>query len=224
MTSLSEDAKIVRECGLNVRVAKRDAQGARWETVAELHDLEEAVAVAAEVDARQSAVFVGGYFYWTSDDPDVFNSGVLSHASARPVRLDSFPHIHWNLQMRVKTQAKAQKVFRWFAKHIGQELIVLECERHWTHKDIFVAYVRTPLGVVSVEEAVFRALQACQVVTPHWVVTGPVALDGGMWEFSGLADSRNDPKWPISSQVPGLIWASFVIRNYENVERAIKPA
>ncbi len=87
MTSLSEDAKIVRECGLNVRVAKRDAQGARWETVAELHDLEEAVAVAAEVDARQLAVFVGGYFYWTSDDPDLFNSDDLSHASARPVRM-----------------------------------------------------------------------------------------------------------------------------------------
>jgi hypothetical protein len=81
-----EDLKMAREKGLLFEVATKSGKGQRWVTVGErTHSLEEALARAKDMVAFQSAVFVldkhqAGTFYWSSDDPDLYNSTALRTA------------------------------------------------------------------------------------------------------------------------------------------------
>ncbi|RKI74681.1 hypothetical protein D7X55_01765 [Corallococcus sp. AB049A] len=75
------DAERARELGLRFYVATKEKQGARWSTFFESGDLEEALRAGREKSAFEVAVFVatasGGFVYWTSRSPDVFNASVL---------------------------------------------------------------------------------------------------------------------------------------------------
>ncbi len=82
--SLADDARAARERGLRFKVARKEARGARWETVeAGLDDLERAVALARTVGAYESGVLVhhpdtSGSIYWTSRYPDLLNTTVIT--------------------------------------------------------------------------------------------------------------------------------------------------
>lgn len=88
--ALVEDARLARESGLVFDVVRKAGRGLRWEDVAtDVEDLTEAVALAGEIKDYESGVVVkysdiGGFMYWTSLDPSLLNSSVLSIEFADP--------------------------------------------------------------------------------------------------------------------------------------------
>lgn len=77
-----DDLKAAQERSLQFKVTKRDKPRARWETVeAGIPDLAEAYAKALALEFYQSAIWLmtefGNFQYWSSDDPDLFNSTIL---------------------------------------------------------------------------------------------------------------------------------------------------
>lgn len=82
----SEDLKMAVENRLLFKVVTKAGKGKRWERVGEdTHSLEEAIGQASSISAYQSGVFVvtrnGSFIYWTSDEPDLYNSTVLNFAA-----------------------------------------------------------------------------------------------------------------------------------------------
>jgi hypothetical protein len=61
-------------------VATKEKRGARWVDVhSEIADLHEAMIRARSLHAYEVSVFVrGGYIYWTTAHPEVFNSTVIT--------------------------------------------------------------------------------------------------------------------------------------------------
>ena len=90
--ALAEDARRARESGLVFDVVRKAGRGLRWEDVAtDIEDLAEAVALAGEVQDYESGVVVkysdvGGFLYWTSLEPGLLNSSVLSMDFADPAQ------------------------------------------------------------------------------------------------------------------------------------------
>ncbi len=82
--ALNEDARLARERDLKFDVTTKAGRGLRWEYVAtDIEDLAEALALACGVSAYESGVFAryakwGRFLYWTSLQPDLLNSTVLS--------------------------------------------------------------------------------------------------------------------------------------------------
>jgi hypothetical protein len=78
---LNEDIESARRQRLRFKVSRKEQRGAPWLGVFEGEDLEEALSRARAETAYEAAVFVvtnsGGFIYWTSAAPDVFNSTVV---------------------------------------------------------------------------------------------------------------------------------------------------
>ncbi|WP_147443431.1 MULTISPECIES: hypothetical protein [unclassified Corallococcus] len=76
------DAELARQRGYRFYVSRKEQRGGRWLKVYEGEMLEEALRVGREAKAFEVAVFLetahGGFVYWTSKHPDVFNSSVLT--------------------------------------------------------------------------------------------------------------------------------------------------
>ena len=83
--SLTQDAKHARKRGLTFEVVSKAGRGKRWETVeANISDLERAIQLARSLGGYESGVFtdgpypLGGFLYWTSKRPEVYNSTVIT--------------------------------------------------------------------------------------------------------------------------------------------------
>jgi hypothetical protein len=78
-----EDIEKASKRGLVFKVADKQGPGRRWQFVDEFIDsIEVAVARAKDMGGYESAVFLptqqaNGFLYWTSRDPELFNSTVL---------------------------------------------------------------------------------------------------------------------------------------------------
>lgn len=79
-TELCEnDRALAHERGHRFDIARKDGRGTRWieieRNVADLHD---AMVLARDTKAYETGVFVqGGFLYWTSVHPEIFNSTVI---------------------------------------------------------------------------------------------------------------------------------------------------
>jgi hypothetical protein len=79
------DVLCARSRAMTFEALKKSARGQRWEVMqSSLNDLVVAVDFARAFHAYESAVFtegptpLGGFQYWTSRAPDLFNSTVIS--------------------------------------------------------------------------------------------------------------------------------------------------
>lgn len=91
--SLIKDAELAASLGLKFKVSRKEARGARWQTVEDnIDSLEYAVEKAKTIDDYESCVFVrqlsGGYIYWTSRHPDLLNSVVIKIEVSREEDID----------------------------------------------------------------------------------------------------------------------------------------
>jgi hypothetical protein len=77
----SEDIDIARRRHLRFYVSRKHRQGAPWARTFVTDDLDAALERARAEQGFETAVFVesasGGFLYWTSKHPEVFNSSVL---------------------------------------------------------------------------------------------------------------------------------------------------
>jgi hypothetical protein len=75
------DVAIAVERGLRFQVCRKAKRGAQWVAGFETQDLAGAVSRARTENDYEVAVFVvtdtGGFQYWTSRHPEVFNSDVI---------------------------------------------------------------------------------------------------------------------------------------------------
>lgn len=75
------DLEVASERGLRFQVCRKTKSGAKWNAVFETQDLGVAVSRAQAERDYEVAVFVvtdsGGFQYWTSRHPEVFNSDVI---------------------------------------------------------------------------------------------------------------------------------------------------
>lgn len=82
-----KDVETARRDRLFFKVASKRAKGQKWIYVGEgTHSLQDALSQAQGLNAYESAVFVisresFGSIYWSSLDPDLFNSTVIELAS-----------------------------------------------------------------------------------------------------------------------------------------------
>jgi hypothetical protein len=76
-----EDIDVARSRGLEFSVARKANRGAPWKTVFSVDCLQTALDRARAEEDYEVAIFLetrlGGFIYWTSKHPDVFNSSVL---------------------------------------------------------------------------------------------------------------------------------------------------
>jgi hypothetical protein len=76
-----EDLDIARRRHLRFYVSRKHQQGAPWVRAFVTDDLDAALERARTEQDFETAVFVetasGGFLYWTSGHPEVFNSSVL---------------------------------------------------------------------------------------------------------------------------------------------------
>ena len=83
-----KDIEMAQEQGLFFKVAAKGGRGQKWQYVGDgTHSLEVAVARAREMSGYESAVFLaakngGGYLYWSSLSPELFNSTVIELAAS----------------------------------------------------------------------------------------------------------------------------------------------
>jgi hypothetical protein len=77
----NEDIDIARRRHLRFYVSRKEKRGAPWTKTFATEDIDLALERARTEDDYEVAVFVetasGGFIYWTSKHPDVFNSTVL---------------------------------------------------------------------------------------------------------------------------------------------------
>jgi hypothetical protein len=73
------DRALAREKGHRFDVARKDGRGMRWTDVElNISDLHDAMVLAHACKAYETGVSVqGGFLYWTSAHPEVFNSTVI---------------------------------------------------------------------------------------------------------------------------------------------------
>ena len=76
-----DDMDIARRRQLQFYVARKAKRGAQWIKTSVTGDIDVALERAHTEDDYEVAVFVattsGGFIYWTSEHPDVYNSSVL---------------------------------------------------------------------------------------------------------------------------------------------------
>jgi hypothetical protein len=84
--SIDVDARAAVARSITFEVCRKARPGARWETVASsLPDLSDALERAKRVQSYEAAVFtdgpppLGGFLYWSSLNPDLLNSTVITH-------------------------------------------------------------------------------------------------------------------------------------------------
>jgi len=78
-----EDIKISKENDLCLVIKRKAKQGAKWLHVKEIvSDIREAILQATNIQDFQVGVFVksenGSFIYWTNNNPELFNSPVLT--------------------------------------------------------------------------------------------------------------------------------------------------
>lgn len=77
----NEDIDIARRRQLRFYVSRKEKRGALWAKTFVTEDLDLALQRARDGSGYEVAVFVetgsGGFIYWTSKHPEVFNSTVL---------------------------------------------------------------------------------------------------------------------------------------------------
>jgi len=81
--SYDTDRQIAHERGYRFFVAQKTERGGRWQHMRDdIADLHEAIVHARSLTAYEVAVFVvrtgGGYIYWSSRQPDVYNTTVIT--------------------------------------------------------------------------------------------------------------------------------------------------
>ncbi len=73
-----DDSPEAAKRGLSIEICTKDAPDQDWkEQEADFETLEQAVRLAAELEAHEVAVFVEGSRYWSTEDPVFFNSFVV---------------------------------------------------------------------------------------------------------------------------------------------------
>jgi len=81
--SYDADREAAQQRGYRFFVAQKTERGARWQRVREdIADLHDAIVHARSLTAYDVAVFVvrtgGGYVYWRSRQPDVYNTTIIT--------------------------------------------------------------------------------------------------------------------------------------------------
>ena len=87
--SYEADRQAALRRGYRFFVAQKVERGSRWQHVRDdIADLHEAIVHAQSLTAHEVAVFVvrtgGGYIYWSSRQPDVYNTTVIAMEIHQP--------------------------------------------------------------------------------------------------------------------------------------------
>ena len=117
-----------------------------------------------------------------------------------------FRHATWTLHARVKTRAKAMRVFAAAQAALGVELQLIEEESGPNPDDpgLYRLEATSALDAADFTDAVFAVLRLGTRLAHWWQVTGPDGDELGQWTFTGLAHGR----W---LRVPGVEAAGFSI-------------
>jgi hypothetical protein len=98
--------------------------------------------------------------------------------------------IRWQVFLNANSREKADRLLQQFARALGQEIAVLECERYWKDKSLFRATFTSPLVNEDCLAAVSETLQFCWRIARSWTIGAPQTYDGGRWEFLGGAAEK----------------------------------
>jgi hypothetical protein len=117
-----------------------------------------------------------------------------------------FKSIEISLHLDVKTKEKGERVLKRFAERFKHKFTVISFEKNVDDPSLFRVDIVTPLGIQTIQEAVFQTLRICSGLSGAWLIAGPISHHDDTWEFMGWASIGQ-----IS--IPGVRAAAFEISN-----------
>ncbi len=203
------DLELAANYGFRFYVAQREGPGETWHQIStDISFLTAAMEMARQTNAGEVGVFTThGTFYWSSKDPEVFNSTILERGIPITVTLDHF-QVFWSGYLKAKRLEKAKEAMNRIEKALGHKITVDKCERYWKDSSLFWVTFSCELDTNEISNAIFQVLQLNGKIADRWSVSRPDQVDENRWLFSGAASNSN--------KIAAIELIEFRLQNYKN--------
>lgn len=118
-----------------------------------------------------------------------------------------FDVIEWKAFLKTRTRKGAEILLGRIAKVLEDNPSLLHCKPYWKDRTLIEAVFTTPLGVPSIQVAIFQALTSAGRIAHHWSVRVPQQYEGGKWDFAAWSDKK--------TTLSGVVAVELEVRNYK---------